>query len=113
MMVSIIKSALNGLPNLPVNEILERLNNIVKKINLGRLRMSLNVAKIDKNVISWQGENFGLHRIYGGQVMAQSLIAAYQTIEKKHFAHSFHSYFLRPGLLEDSILFDVDSIRDG
>ena len=51
MMVSIIKSALNGLPNLPVNEILERLNNIVKKINLGRLRMSLNVAKIDKNVI--------------------------------------------------------------
>ena len=51
MMVSIIKSALNGLPNLPVNEILERLNNIVKKINLGRLRMSLNVAKIDKNEI--------------------------------------------------------------
>ena len=51
MMVSIIKSALNGLPNLPVNEILERLNNIVKKINLGRLRMSLNVAKIDKNQI--------------------------------------------------------------
>ena len=51
MMVSIIKSALNGLPVLPVNEILERLNNIVKKINLGRLRMSLNVAKINKNEI--------------------------------------------------------------
>ncbi len=51
MMVSIIKSALNGLPALPVNEILERLNNIVKKINLGRLRMSLNVAKITKNEI--------------------------------------------------------------
>ena len=73
----------------------------------------LDLEKIDKNVFSWQGENFGWHRIYGGQVMAQSLIAAYQTIEKKHFAHSFHSYFLRPGLLEDSILFDVDSIRDG
>ena len=51
MMVSIIKSALNGLPVLPVNEILERLNNIVKKINLGRLRMSLNVVKINKNEI--------------------------------------------------------------
>ena len=51
MMVSIIKSALNGLPELPVNEILERLNNIVKKINLGRLRMSLNVAKISNNEI--------------------------------------------------------------
>ena len=51
MMVSIIKSALNGLPALPVNEILGRLNNIVKRINLGRLRMSLNVAKISKNYI--------------------------------------------------------------
>ena len=51
MMVSIIKSALNGLPELPVNQILERLNNIVKKINLGRLRMSLNVAKISNNEI--------------------------------------------------------------
>ena len=39
------------LPELPVNEILERLNNIVKKINLGRLRMSLNVAKISNNEI--------------------------------------------------------------
>ncbi|MBF11214.1 MAG: hypothetical protein CMC63_03190 [Flavobacteriaceae bacterium] len=51
MMVSIIKSALNGLPTLPVNEILERLNNIVKKINLGRLRMSLNVARISNREI--------------------------------------------------------------
>ena len=51
MMVSIIKSALNGLPELPVNQILERLNNIVKKINLGRLRMSLNVAKISNSEI--------------------------------------------------------------
>ena len=38
MMVSNIKSALNGLPVLPVNEILERLNNIVKKINHGFFR---------------------------------------------------------------------------
>ncbi|MEK9613551.1 MAG: SpoIIE family protein phosphatase [Flavobacteriaceae bacterium] len=46
MMVSIIKSALNGIPFMPVNKILEKLNNIVKKINLGRLRMSLNIAKV-------------------------------------------------------------------
>ena len=46
MMVSIIKSALNGIPFMPINQILEKLNSIVKKINLGRLRMSLNIAKI-------------------------------------------------------------------
>lgn len=50
MMVSIIKSALNGIPFMPVNQILEKLNNIVKKINLGRLRMSLNIAKINTSV---------------------------------------------------------------
>ncbi len=49
MMVSIIKSALNGLPILPVNKILERLNKIVKKIDLGRLKMSLTVSKIKGN----------------------------------------------------------------
>ena len=49
MMVSIIKSALNGLPILPVNKILEQLNKIVKKIDLGRLKMSLTVSKIKGN----------------------------------------------------------------
>ena len=45
--------------------------------------------------------------------MAQTLIAAYQTIEKKHLAHSFHGYFLRPGQMDKPIVFDVDRIRDG
>ena len=55
----------------------------------------LDLEKIDKNVFSWQGENFGWHRIYGGQVMAQSLIAAYQTIEKKLCIGSYDAPCLR------------------
>ena len=53
MMVSIIKSGLNGLPILSVNVILEKLNNIVKKIDLGRLRMSLSVLKLTKKKIEY------------------------------------------------------------
>ena len=53
MMVSIIKSGLNGLPILSVNVILEKLNNIVKKIDLGRLRMSLSVLKLTKEKIEY------------------------------------------------------------
>ena len=46
--------------------------------------------------------------------MAQTLIAAYQTVEdRSRRAHSFHSYFLRPGDLTRKIVFDVDRIRDG
>ena len=55
----------------------------------------------------------GWARIFGGQVMAQTLMAAYETIEKKHLAHSFHGYFLRPGQMDKPIVFDVDRIRDG
>ena len=51
MMVSIIKSALNSLPSLPVNKILEELNRIVKKIDLKRIKMSLVVSKITKDKI--------------------------------------------------------------
>ena len=69
--------------------------------------------KVDKDIYSWSGKNVGYKRIFGGQVMAQTLIAAYKTIDVKHFAHSFHSYFLRPGQMEKPITFTVDRIRDG
>ena len=52
MMVSIIKSGLNGLPALSTNKVLEALNNIVKKIDLGTLKMSLNICEIEKDSIT-------------------------------------------------------------
>ena len=44
MMVSITKAGLNGIPSLPPNEILNRLNKVVKKVDLGIIRMSLNIV---------------------------------------------------------------------
>jgi hypothetical protein len=49
MMVSVTKAGLNGIDALPVNTILHKLNNIVKNIDLGTLRMSLNVVQIKSN----------------------------------------------------------------
>ena len=72
-----------------------------------------NLDKVDRDIYIWSGKNVGFKRIFGGQVMAQTLIAAYKTIDVKHFAHSFHSYFLRPGQMEKPITFTVDRIRDG
>ena len=71
------------------------------------------LEKIDRDIFSWNGRNVGYKRIFGGQVMAQTLIAAYKTIDVEHFAHSYHSYFLRPGNMDKSITFTVDRIRDG
>jgi acyl-CoA thioesterase-2 len=69
--------------------------------------------KIDRDLFTWNGESVGFKRIFGGQIMAQCLIAGYQTVEKGRIAHSFHSYFLRPGDFKQDIIFEVDRIRDG
>ena len=52
MMVSIIKSGLNGLPSLSTDKVLYELNNIVKKIDLGTLKMSLNICEIKNGSIT-------------------------------------------------------------
>jgi len=51
MMVSVTKAGLNGIDAQAPNKILERLNKVVKKIDLGTLRMSLNIAQINTNNI--------------------------------------------------------------
>src|SRR5215469_16458995 len=51
-------------------------------------------------------------RIYGGQVIAQSLLAAYETVEER-ICHSLHCYFIRPGDPLIPIIFEVDRSRDG
>lgn len=51
-------------------------------------------------------------RIFGGQVIAQSLLAAYATVEDR-LCHSLHCYFIRPGDPNIPIVFEVDRSRDG
>jgi acyl-CoA thioesterase-2 len=52
-------------------------------------------------------------RIFGGQVVAQCLMAANQTVSDLLSAHSLHAYFLRAGDPSIPIDFEVDPIRDG
>ncbi len=52
-------------------------------------------------------------RVYGGQVLAQSLIAATKTINEDRPVHSLHGYFLRAGDITKPIEFSVDRIHDG
>lgn len=52
-------------------------------------------------------------RVYGGQVLAQALLAAGRTMTEDRLPHSVHGYFLRPGDLEEPITFAVERLRDG
>lgn len=52
-------------------------------------------------------------RIYGGQVVAQSLLAAQRTVPVDRILHSMHGYFLRPGDTAQGVTIAVDRIHDG
>ncbi len=51
-------------------------------------------------------------RVFGGQVLGQSVVAAQRTIEGRTI-HSLHGYFVRPGDVDLPITFAVDRIHDG
>lgn len=52
-------------------------------------------------------------RVFGGQVIAQALVAATRSVDPIRQVHSLHGYFLRPGDTSKDILFDVERLRDG
>lgn len=52
-------------------------------------------------------------RVFGGQVLAQALLAAARTVDADRLPHSVHGYFLRPGDVRLPITFSVERLRDG
>ena len=50
-----------------------------KKSQLSKSLQLFNLEQIDRDIFSWTGKNVGYKRIFGGQVMAQTLIAAYNS----------------------------------
>ncbi|WP_371130482.1 acyl-CoA thioesterase [Phenylobacterium sp.] len=73
---------------------------------------TLSLERLEVNLFRGVSPEFGPPRIFGGQVIAQSLLAAYETVEDR-VCHSLHCYFIRPGDPRIPIVFDVDRSRDG
>jgi len=72
----------------------------------------LDLEPIEVNIFRGVSPHEDRQRVFGGQVAAQSLMAAGRTVERGR-PHSLHAYFLRPGDPEVPILYEVDRIRDG
>lgn len=68
---------------------------------------------IEVNIYRGRNRDIGTGRIFGGQVLAQALIAAQRTVEPDRFAHSMHGYFILPGDLDIPVVYFVDTLRDG
>lgn len=52
-------------------------------------------------------------RVFGGQVLAQALLAAGRTVPDGRLPHSLHGYFLRAGDVRKPITLAVERLRDG
>jgi acyl-CoA thioesterase-2 len=55
----------------------------------------------------------GQRRVAGGQVIAQSLLAAYETVAPDRSCHSLHCHFVHPGRSDLPIDLAVERTRDG
>ncbi|MGB7050414.1 MAG: acyl-CoA thioesterase II, partial [Acidimicrobiales bacterium] len=73
----------------------------------------LDLETIEVNIFRGLSPDEDRQRVFGGQVAAQSLMAAGRTIGPDRRPHSLHAYFLRPGDPNAPILYEVDRIRDG
>lgn len=54
-----------------------------------------------------------VRRVYGGQVLAQGLLAASATVPLERLPHSLHAYFVRGGDPESPFTLDVTRVLDG
>ncbi|WP_377830660.1 acyl-CoA thioesterase [Bradyrhizobium lupini] len=67
---------------------------------------------IGRNVFRGASPNPSLQPVFGGQLIAQSIIAASRTVQAR-MAHSLHAYFIRPGDPTVPITYEVEVLRDG
>jgi len=81
--------------------------------NACELLKTIALEKIEENIFRGKSHSIGSKRVYGGQVLAQSLAATMETVPENRLVHSMHGYFILPGDVNHPIIFNVDRIRDG
>ncbi|HWG12128.1 MAG TPA: acyl-CoA thioesterase domain-containing protein [Streptosporangiaceae bacterium] len=73
----------------------------------------LDLEFLDERLFRSQPAGEPGHRLFGGQVAAQALVAAERTTADEARTHSLHAYFLRPGDTGRAVVFQVDPLQDG
>ncbi|MBA8795394.1 acyl-CoA thioesterase-2 [Friedmanniella endophytica] len=80
---------------------------------LDELVALLDLEEIEIGLFRARQPDSQLQRAFGGQVLAQALVAAARTAPADRSVHSLHGYFLLPGRTDLPIVYDVETVRDG
>ena len=73
----------------------------------------LDLEEIEVGLFRGRQPETALQRVFGGQVLAQALVASTRTVTDDRRLHSMHGYFIRPGRTDLPIVFEVENLRDG
>ncbi|CEP16654.1 hypothetical protein [Parasitella parasitica] len=80
-----------------------------------KMKNAVDVQLIDTNLymckelwLPW-----GARGAFGGQVVAQALRAAWDTVDEEFFVHSLHSYFILACSVEMPVIYRIQRVRDG
>ncbi len=75
----------------------------------------LDLEPLEVNLFRGRSPQSSWQRVFGGQVIGQSLVAACRTVDEvaRRPPHSLHAYFLLGGDPKVPIIYEVDRIRDG
>ena len=73
----------------------------------------LDLEPLEVNLFRGESLDSERVRLYGGEVLAQALMAAGRTVDGERRVHSMHAYFLKLGDPKVPVVYEVDRIRDG
>lgn len=73
----------------------------------------LDLEELEHNLYRGRSPETSWQRVFGGQTIAQALVAAQRTVPADRPVHSLHGYFMLPGDSKVPIVYQVDRIRDG
>lgn len=105
-----------GEPAAPVRGTARPVNPIAMPPTMSQISASLtailDLEQLERNLFRGRSPKSSWPRVFGGQVIAQSLYAACKTVDGRQ-PHSLHAYFLLAGDPEVPIVYEVDRLRDG
>ncbi len=83
------------------------------KTQITDLLNTLHLKRIGDDVFEGPSFDYVGPRVFGGQVLAQALLAGANTLTIDKPCHSLHGYFLRGGDIRLPVIYQVRRLRDG
>lgn len=73
----------------------------------------LDLSSHGADVMVGSGPTYPWGALYGGQIVAQALMAAGRTVEEEKLPHSLRAYFIRRGEQAEPVRYEVERLRNG